>query len=132
MGAGQSPDRGIRSEEGIGGSQTGRSLHQTPAQSREDPSVNGIVWLRVQASAIGTAPLLRPHGVEGQKDGHLSEVAPLPSFTLAEAQIHDINVLPHLHREDKIEKLFPKIEAAPETDNSRDWIPNEDATAGGP
>ena len=53
--------------------------------------------------------MLRPHGVDGQKDGHLSEVDPLPSFTLADAQIHDINVVPHLHREDEIEKLFPKL-----------------------
>ena len=75
--------------------------------------------------------MLRPHSVDGQKDGHLSEVDPLPSLTLAEAQIHGINVLPHLHREDEIEKLFPKIEAAPETDNSRHWTPNEDGPAGG-
>ena len=67
-----------------------------------------------------TAPLLRPHGSDRQQDGHLSEVDPLPSFSFSEAQIHDINVLPHLHREDEIEKRFPKTEAAPATDNLRD------------
>ena len=78
-----------------------------------------------------TAPLLRPHGSDRQQDGHLSEIDPLPSFALAEAQIHDINVLPHLHGEDEIDRMFPKIEAAPETGNSRDWIPTEDIPVGG-
>ena len=78
-----------------------------------------------------TAPLLRPHGSDRQQDGHLSEVDPLPSFTLAEAQVHDINVLLHLHGENEIDKMFPKIEAAPETGNSRDWIPAGDDPAGG-
>ena len=32
-----------------------------------------------------SVPLLRPHGVEGQKDGHLSDDNPFPSFTFAEA-----------------------------------------------
>ena len=78
-----------------------------------------------------TAPLLRPHGSDRQQDGHLSEIDPLPSFALAEAQIHDRNVLPHLHGEDEIHRMFPKIEAAPETGNSRDWIPTGDDPAGG-
>ena len=79
-----------------------------------------------------SAPLLHPHGVDGQQDGQLSGVDPLPSFTLAEAEIHDINVLPHMHRECDIDRMFPKIEAAPETANSRDWIPENEDPAVGP
>ena len=79
-----------------------------------------------------SAPLLRPHGVDGQKDGHLSDDDPPPSFTLADAQIHDLSVLPDMHSECDIEKMFPKIEAAPETANSRDLIPDDEDPAVGP
>ena len=79
-----------------------------------------------------SAPLLRPHDVDRQKDGHLSDNDPPPSFTLAEAHIHDLSVLPHMHSEGDIEKMFPKIEAAPETASSRDWIPEDEDPAVGP
>jgi len=76
-----------------------------------------------------TAPLLRP--AERQQDGHLPEVEPLPNFVMSETQPHDPSVLPHMHCEGDIEKLFPKIEAAPEVANTHDWIPeaNVDAEA---
>ena len=48
-----------------------------------------------------------------------------------EAQIHDLSVLPHMHSEDDIENMFLKIEAAPETANSRDWIPEDEDPAEG-
>ena len=79
-----------------------------------------------------SAPLLRPHGVDGQKDVHLSGDDPLPSFTIAEAQIHDLSVLLHMHSERDIGKMFPKIEALPETANSRDWIPEDEDPAVSP
>ena len=58
---------------------------------------------------------------------HLSDDGPLPSCTLAEAQIHDLSVLPHMHSECDIEK----IEAAPETANSRYSIPGDEDPAEG-
>ena len=79
-----------------------------------------------------SAPLLRPHGVDGHQDGNLSEVDPLPSFTFAEAEVHGIKVLPHMHRECDIDRMFPRIEAVPETANSRDWITESEDPAVGP
>ena len=55
------------------------------------------------------APLLRPHDVEGQKDGHLSDDDPLPSFTFAEAQIPDLSILPHMHSQGDIENIFQRM-----------------------
>ena len=66
------------------------------------------------------------------KDGHLSDDDPPPNFTLAEAQVHDLSVLPHMHSDCGIEKIFPKIEAAQETANSRDWIPEDEGPTVGP
>ena len=85
-----------------------------------------------QEGRAASAPLLRPHGVDGQKFGHLSGDDPFSSFTLAEAQIHDLGVLPHMHNEYDIERMFPKIEATPETANSWDWIPSDEDPAVGP
>ena len=44
-------------------------------------------------------------------------------------QPHDPKVLPHMHCDEDIDKLFPKIEAAPEVANTDDWIPEMDASA---
>ena len=74
-----------------------------------------------------SAPLLRP--AERQHDGHLPEVEPLPNFVMSDARPHDPNVLPHMHCEGDIEKLFPKIDAAPEAANTHDWIPEVDGEA---
>ena len=63
-----------------------------------------------------------------RKMAHQSDDDPFPSFTLAEAQVHDLSMLPYMHSECVIEKMFPKMEAAPETANSRDWIPEADRT----
>ena len=74
-----------------------------------------------------TAPLLRPAEKDGQQGGHLPDVEPLPHYVIHEAQPHDPRVLPHMHDDDDLDKLFPKIEAAPETANSKDWDPESDA-----
>jgi len=76
-----------------------------------------------------SAPLLRPNAVEGQQDGHLPDDEPLPNFVVSEAVPHDPKVLPHMHCDEDIDKLFPKIEAAPEVANTHDWIPEADAEA---
>ena len=56
------------------------------------------------------APLLRPQeSAEGQggepSGGHL------PAFELREAEAHDIEVLPHLHSEGDLDRLFPMLRA---------------------
>ena len=71
--------------------------------------------------------MLRPAEKEGQQGGHLPEDEPLPYFVVSGAQPHDPSVLPHMHCDADIEKLFPKIEAAPEAANTKDWIPEVDA-----
>ena len=74
-----------------------------------------------------TAPLLRPAEKDGQQGGHLPDNEPLPHYVIHEAQPHDPRVLPHMHDDDDLDKLFPKIEAAPEAANSQDWDPESDA-----
>ena len=68
------------------------------------------------------APLLRPHGTDGRQAGHPAD-DPLPTFPIIdiEAEIHDINILPHMHRKSEIEKLFPTIPAAPGPLNAEDF-----------
>ena len=68
-----------------------------------------------------SAPLLRPHGSESRQGGHPAK-DPLPAFMNDfEAEIHDINILPHLHSKNDIEKLFPTIPAAPGPSNAEDF-----------
>ena len=64
-----------------------------------------------------------------QQGGHLPDDEPLPNFAVDEAQPHDPKILPHMYCDEDIEKLFPKIEAAPEVANTEDWIPEMDASA---
>ena len=67
------------------------------------------------------APLLRPHGPEGRQGGQSTE-EPLPAYIAElEAQLHDINILPHMHNRNDIEKLFPTIPAAPGPVNAEDY-----------
>ena len=68
------------------------------------------------------APLLRPHGSDGRQDGHTAH-DPLPTFPFVdiEAELHDINVLPHMHPRSAIDKLFPTIPAAPGVLKAEDY-----------
>ena len=68
-----------------------------------------------------SAPLLRPHGYDHREGGHSSH-DPLPTFIAEiEAQLHDPAVLPHMHSETNIEKLFPTIPAASAASNLEDF-----------
>ena len=69
-----------------------------------------------------SAPLLRPHGGEDREGGHSIDDNPLPTFIAdLDAAPHDINVLPHMHSTDDIERLFPTIDAAPGVSNDDDF-----------
>ena len=71
------------------------------------------------------APLLRPQdsggGVGGQPaTGHL------PTFVTTDGDIdmqepHNLDILPHLHDADAMDKLFPVLEAPPAGVNIEDW-----------
>jgi hypothetical protein len=71
------------------------------------------------------APLLRPaeftEGEGGQPSG-----GHLPAFEMREAEAHNIDVLPHLHCEDDLERLFPLLRASPLGENVEDWQPSEE------
>jgi hypothetical protein len=68
-----------------------------------------------------SAPLLRPHGYDDREGGH-SGHDPLPTFIADfDAEIHDLNVLPHMHSKADVEKLFPTITAAAATENVEDF-----------
>ena len=68
-----------------------------------------------------SAPLLRPHDVDGREGGHSTD-EPLPTFVAdIESIPHDINVLPHMYSAKEIERLFPTIEAAPGLINDEDF-----------
>ena len=54
----------------------------------------------------------------------MADSDPLPTFLVnPEGELHDEGTLPHMHSKGKIDKLFPKIEAAPEQRNVEDWAP---------
>jgi hypothetical protein len=71
------------------------------------------------------APLLRPHDVAGQKDGHLLDDNVLPNFNVCEAELHNEKLLPHLYEADYINRTFPRLEAADAQPNIEDWIPGD-------
>ena len=62
------------------------------------------------------APLLRPaeftEGEGGQPSG-----GHLPAFEMPEAEAHNIDLLPHLHAEDDLERFFPLLRASPAGEN---------------
>ena len=66
--------------------------------------------------------MLRPIGSDGRQGGH-STHDPLPTFLAdLEAQIHDIDVLPHMHSKVDIAKMFSTIPAADPPGNAKDFI----------
>ena len=67
------------------------------------------------------APLLRPHGHDEREGGHSLD-DPLPTFVVnIDCEPHDLNLLPHMHSASDIDKLFPTIPAAEETNNAKDF-----------
>ena len=69
-----------------------------------------------------SAPLLRPHGAEGQKGGHLSDDNVLPNFNQYEAELHDEKMLSQLSKPEFILKTLPKVEAANIQPDLEDWV----------
>ena len=45
--------------------------------------------------------------------------------TIDHQQPHDINILPHFHSRDEMDKLFPVLHAPPPMENAEDWQPGE-------
>ena len=77
-----------------------------------------------------SAPLLRPHGHEDREGDH-STHDPLPTFLADyEALMHDPHVLPHMHSDNDIAKMFPILPAAPEPPNAEDYVPDTDGQHG--
>ena len=75
-----------------------------------------------------SAPLLRPHGSDGQQGDHLAS-HPLPTYLNDfEAEMHDPKVLPHMYPKSEMNKLFPTITAAPEPRNAEDFNPQRCAS----
>ena len=73
-----------------------------------------------------SAPLLRPHDVDGREGGDSTD-EPLPTFVVEiESTPHDVNVLPHMYSAKDIERLFPTIEAAPGAINDEDFDAEQD------
>ena len=84
----------------------------------------GLFGCEYRAGRAESAPLLRPHGNDSCKDDHMTDVDPLPTFSInTEGEIHDESRLPHMHTPDEIEKYVPTITAAPLLQNTEDWIP---------
>ena len=71
------------------------------------------------------APLLRPN-IEAGGEGGTPASGYLPTFEVREAEMHDVEILPHLHSEDDVGRLFPKIEASELGLNVEDWQPSEE------
>ena len=74
-------------------------------------------------SRAASVPLLHPHDVEGQKDGHLSDDNVLPNFNLYEAEPHDGKMLSHVYEPEQILNIFPMPQAANAQPNLEDWVP---------
>ena len=45
---------------------------------------------------------------------------------MREAEAHNIELLPHLHAEDDLERFFPLLRASPPGENVEDWQPSEE------
>ena len=59
-----------------------------------------------RAGGAKSAPLPRPHDVQGREGGHPSNGDELPAVLPAEIQIHNTNRLPHLQSDDEIERYI--------------------------
>ena len=73
-----------------------------------------------RAGRSTAAPLLRPQATGGGKGGRPA-TAHLPTFSAEEGEAHDMNVLPHLHSDEDMAKLFPILDAPPAAVNVEDW-----------
>ena len=79
----------------------------------------------MQGRQRASAPLLRRKEVDGRQGGHPAISELLPAFSNeVEAQVHEIDRLPHMHSKEEIERMFPTIVAAPACENSDDWDPD--------
>ena len=88
----------------------------------------GLFGCEYRDGRAESAPLLRPHDVGGREGGHTADEV-LPTFVVKnEPPPHDLNLLPHLHPIDEINRLFPTIEAAEAQGNAEDYVVKE-ATA---
>ena len=83
------------------------------------------------------APLLRPQDSTEDKGGQSSE-GHLPHFSVdavvndvVEPPAHDIRVLPHMHDEADIKRLFLTLNAPPLGENVEDWKPDGEVTMEG-
>ena len=65
------------------------------------------------------APMLRPQDPTGDQGGQ-SSGGHLPTFEVRDAEIHDIDVLPHMHAEADLARLFPLLGALPPIENCDD------------
>ena len=83
----------------------------------------GLFGCEYRDGRAASPPLLRPHGHNGREGGRSTD-DPLPTFVAEiEREPHDINVLPHMHSPELINKLFPTIDAASEGINVEDFVP---------
>ena len=85
----------------------------------------GLFGCEHRTGRAASAPLLRPHGTDGRECSQSDGGDPLPTFNL-EAEFHDEHMLPHLHSDDDVRRMFPSIQAAQLQPNAEDWIPGAD------
>ena len=71
------------------------------------------------------APMLRPLDPTGDQGGQ-SSGGHLPTFEVRDAEMHDIDILPHMHAEADLARLFPLLGAPPPIENCDDWQPVDD------
>ena len=93
----------------------------------------GLFGCEYRSGRAEAAPLLRPKDPSGGKGGQPT-AGYLPTFTMRQAAVHtndegeedhqvphDMNLLPHLHKPEDMEKLFPRLSAPEPTPNNEDW-----------
>ena len=68
--------------------------------------------------------MLRAQDMTGDQGGQSPE-AYLPTFEVRDAERHNIDMLPHLHGADDVERFFPVLQAPPVADNVEDWEPKD-------
>ena len=82
-----------------------------------------LFGIEYRTGRAASAPLLRPHDVDGRQGGHSASDDVLPTYMAADVdKPHDASRLPHMHSDIEIDKLFPTIEAAPPPGNTEEWI----------
>ena len=93
----------------------------------------GLFGCECRSGRSEAAPLLRPKDPSGGKGGQPS-AGYLPTFGVSAAAVfttdegevdhqipHDVNILPHLHSLEEMNKLFPILSAPEPAPNNDDW-----------